>query len=373
MASADFKLKKLRLEAQVAEREAQLADAIAAWEAQLTLLKKKKLPPNVQAILGLPQGKRTLSQVRDLEGFYKDQHRIFQERRRALKAFVETPNDLNPKQFTAMVLQEQEEPRKTHVLIGGDFLRPGVEVLPGTPSVLPPLRAKGGATRLDLARWLVSKENPLTARVTVNRIWQRYFGRGLVTSAENFGTQGELPSHPELLDWLSNEFMNRGWSVKSFHRLIATSATYRQSSRLTPQLKAEDPENRLLARFPRTRVEGEIVRDIALTVGGLIHHKIGGPSVFPPHPLESPISAGEISFGVTDGGRKRYRRSMYTFWKRTSPYPSLMIFDQPTADESIVRRDLTNTPLQSLVTLNDVLFVEAAQGLALRALAPHGG
>ena len=369
--SADFKLEKLRLETKIAKREAELIDLISQWEGRLTEEKRKKAPPNIQKILQIPAGQRTLTQVEDLETFYKEeQDPIYLEHQRALELLISTPNQQNPDQFTTLVFEEKGEPQGSHILIGGDFLKPGGEVSPGVPAVLPPLGTQDGAVpnRLDLARWLVNKKNPLTPRVTVNRIWQRYFGRGLVPTPEDFGTQGKPPSHPKLLDWLATEFMRQGWSLKALHRLIVTSATYRQSSRVTPKLIKLDPQNILLGRSPRYRMGGEVVRDIALSIGGLLHHQIGGPSVFPPQPAGiTNLSRGNLIW-VTDVDQNRYRRGLYTFWKRTSPYPALITFDAPTADQTVVRRDRTNTPLQALVTLNDTLFVEAAKGLALRVL-----
>ena len=369
--SVDFKIEKLRLETEIAKREVELIDLIPQWEGRLTEEKRKTIPPNIQEIFQIPAGQRTLSQVEDLELFYKEeQDPVYLERQRALELLVSTPNERNPDQFTTLVFEEKGEPQKSHILIGGDFLKLGGEVSPGVPAVLPPLETQEGAVlnRLDLARWLVNNKNPLTPRVTVNRIWQRYFGRGLVPTPEDFGTQGEPPSHPELLDWLATEFMRQGWSLKALHQLIVTSATYRQSSRVTPELIKRDPQNILLGRSPRYRVGGEVVRDIALSVGGLLHHQIGGPSVFPPQPAGiTDLSRGNLIW-VTDADQNRYRRGLYTFWKRTSPYPPLVTFDAPSADQTVVRRDRTNTPLQALVTLNDALFVEAAKGLALRVL-----
>jgi hypothetical protein len=320
--------------------------------------------------LKVPPAARELAQVEELEKFYKESDMEYQARLRALDQFLETPSARNPNQFTAMILQERDTPRPTHILVRGDFLKPGVKVWPDVPAVLPPLEKRDGSnpSRLDLARWLVCDKNPLTARVTVNRVWQRYFGRGLVKTVEDFGTQGERPSHPELLDWLASEFMRQRWSQKALHRLIVTSATYRQSSKVTPQLKERDPENILLARSPRLRVEAEIVRDIALTASGLIQHRIGGPSVLPPQPAGvTDLSRGNLIW-VTATGPDRYRRGMYTFWKRTSPYPGMTVFDAPTADEAAVQRIRSNTPLQALTTLNDEVFVEAAQALALRVI-----
>jgi hypothetical protein len=367
--SADFELEKLRLQSEIAQRNAEIIDLMTGWEKALSQEERHRIPSNVQAILQIPPAWRTLEQTEDLEKFYKENDPVYQERLRAMQQLLETPSSRHPNQFTTMVLEERD-PRDTHVLIRGEFLKRGMKVSPDVPAVLPPLDKKSGVTpnRLDLARWLVCDKNPLTARVTVNRIWQRYFGRGLVKTVEDLGTQGERPSHLELLDWMAMEFMRQGWSQKAMHRLIVTSATYRQSSRSTPQLQERDPENVLLARSPRLRVEAEIVRDIALTAAGLIQHRIGGPSVLPPQPQGiTDLSRGNLIW-VTASGPDRYRRGMYTFWKRTSPYPGLTVFDAPTADESTVQRVRSNTPLQALTTLNDEVFVEAAQAFALRLL-----
>jgi hypothetical protein len=218
----------------------------------------------------------------------------------------------------------------------------------------------------------VDKKNPLTPRVIVNRMWQEYFGQGLVTTPEDFGTRCDGASHPELLDWLATEFMNRGWSMKAMHRLIVTSATYRQSSKVSPQLYEADQYNRWLARGPRLRVDAEIIRDIALKSSGLMSEKIGGPSVYPPIP-DGVLALGysQIKWDV-ETGEDRYRRAMYTYWRRTTPYPSLLTFDTPTADAACVRRVRSNTPLQALTTLNDAVFHECAQALALRIYKEGG-
>jgi uncharacterized protein DUF1553 len=241
------------------------------------------------------------------------------------------------------------------------------------PAVLNALPADEQPTnRLKLARWLVSPENPLTARVAVNRMWEQFFGRGLVESSEDFGTRGTPPSHPELFDWLATEFIARGWSMKQMHRLIVTSATYRQTAVETAEMLERDPHNRLLARGPRSRLEAEMVRDQALTVGGLLSRKIGGPSVMPPQPdglWNSPYSGEKWQ---TSTGDDKYRRGLYTFWKRTSPYPSFMSFDAPSREFCVVRRPRTNTPLQALTTLNDPVYVEAAQALAKRVIKEGG-
>jgi uncharacterized protein DUF1553/uncharacterized protein DUF1549/cytochrome c len=368
--SADYAVEKLRLQSELARRSQEIVDLLPVWESKLSAEERLRLPSNVQEILKCPPGTRELAQVEDLEKFFKENDAEYQARLHAMEQFLETPSSRNPNQFTAMVLQERDTPRPTHILIRGDFLKHGVKVLPDVPAVLPPLEGRSGSepNRLDLARWLVCDKNPLTARVTVNRVWQRYFGRGLVKTVEDFGTQGEKPSHPELLDWLASEFVRHHWSQKALHRLIVTSATYRQSSEVPAALKERDPENILLARSPRLRVEAEIVRDIALTASGLIQHRVGGPSVLPPQPAGiTDLSRGNLIW-VTATGPDRYRRGMYTFWKRTSPYPGMTVFDAPTADEATVQRIRSNTPLQALTTLNDEVFVEAAQALALRVL-----
>jgi hypothetical protein len=221
--------------------------------------------------------------------------------------------------------------------------------------------------RLGLAYWLIDAENPLTSRVTVNRLWEQIFGRGIVETSEDFGTQGEFPSHPELLDWLALTF-RESWSMKSMLRLIVTSATYRQSSRVTPTMRERDPYNRLLARGPRFRMEAETVRDVALATSGLLRRKIGGPSVFPPQPegiWDIPYSDEKW---VTSEGEDRHRRGLYTFIRRSATYPSFITFDATSREFCTVRRVRTNTPLQALVTMNDEAFFEAAQALAARVL-----
>ena len=362
---ADFELEKLRLDEKVALRNAAIIRHLPDWEKSLTPGQKAKLPGNVQQILAIPPGKRELSQAEDLEKYYKENDAEWQKLLYEKELLVNTPSPRNPNQFTAMVLEERDHPRNSFVLIRGDFLKHGVQVYPGTPAVLPPLNVKA-PNRLDLAKWLVSPKNPLTARVTMNRMWQHYFGRGIVKTSEDFGTQGDPPSHPQLLDWLATEFVRQGWHLKAMHRLIVTSATYRQSSRVSPELEERDPENTLLARAPRFRVDAEIVRDIALAASGLLNPEVGGPSVFPPQPPGiTDLSRGNLPWVVATG-KERYRRGMYTFWKRTSPYPAMLAFDAPTADATTVRRTRSNSPMQALTTLNDEAFVEAAHALAAR-------
>jgi hypothetical protein len=260
--------------------------------------------------------------------------------------------------------------RTTHVHIRGDFLRKGVEVSPGVPAVLPQLPT--GAGRLDLARWLVSDGNPLAARVAVNRLWQMYFGVGLVETENDFGLQGARPTHPELPDWLACEFRDRGWSLKAMHRLIVTSATYRQSSRRRAELDGADPRNRLLARQNRLRLDAEIIRDSGLTVSGLLNPAIGGPSVFPPQPEGADAFTQNKKNWKTSPGRDAYRRAMYTFLWRSAPHPGLTVFDAPDGNAACTRRNRSNTPLQALTLANDAAFVEFARALGLRALREAG-
>jgi len=365
---ADFAVQKLQVETEIARRNAELPDRMASWEKALSGPDKEKLPGNIRTILKSPVGKRELEDVDDLVKFYNENDAEYQRLLLKKEILIATPSPRNPNEFTAMVLEERDKPRATHVLIRGDFLKPGVAVVPATPAVLPRFTPSKTPTRLDLARWIVSPENPLTARVTMNRIWQHYFGRGLVKTSEDFGTQGERPSHPELLDWLATEFVRQQWSLKAMHRLIVSSATYRQSSKVTPELEERDPENVLLARAPRYRLEAEIVRDITLAASGLLNMEIGGPSVFPPQPSGvTDLSRGNLPW-IVSTGKDRYRRGMYTFWKRTSPYPSLSVFDAPTADTTTVRRSRSNSPMQALATLNDEAYVEAAKALARRVV-----
>jgi hypothetical protein len=359
------------------------------------------LPANVRHILTIAPEKRTKEQQRQVFGFYRTTVKEWSE---ANTKIDELMKDW-PYGATTMALSERPVKRETRLFRRGDWKRPGEVVTPGTPAVLHPFPEDAPGNRLGLAQWIVDKKNPLTPRIIVNRIWQQYFGTGLVTTPEDFGTRCDSPSHPELLDWLANEFINptwgeresgkkdvsseeqnpqsasgigrnpqsHGWSMKRIHRLIVNSAVYRQSSKVSPKLLEVDPTNRWLARAPRLRVEAEIIRDVALEAGGLLSHKVGGPPAFPP------IPDGVLNLGYgqpmkweTDTGKDRYRRALYTFWKRSVPYPSLLVFDTPNADFSCTRRIRSNTPLQALTTLNDQMFMEAAQGLALRVFKEGG-
>ncbi len=331
------------------------------------------LPSRVREILSrdlIADGKRTESENNAVFQFWRT---IVTEWKPANDE-IEALWTQHPEGVTQLVLSERDRSRSTHRLERGDFLKPLERVVPGVPKFLHALPSDAPPTRLTFARWLADRNSPTTARAIVNRVWQAYFNTGLVATSEDLGTQSEAPSHPELLDWLSVEFMDRGWSLKTLHRLIVNSSTYRQSSRVSPQLYARDPYNRLLARGPRFRVEAEVVRDIALAASGLLNSKVGGPSVYPPAPeflFNPPASYGPKTWKV-ESGPDRYRRGVYTFRFRSVPYPVLQSFDAPNGDAACVRRVRSNTPLQALTTLNEPLFMECAQALALRTLTDGG-
>ena len=269
---------------------------------------------------------------------------------------------------TTLVMRERQEPRTTHIFMRGDYRNVGEEVTPGTPAVLHPF-PDGPRNRLTLARWLVDRRNPLTARVVVNRWWAELFGQGLVRTPEDFGVQGECPTHPELLDWLAVELMESGWSMKHVLRTIVTSATYRQSSHVTPELLARDDQNKLYARGPRFRMDAEMIRDNALAIAGLVSLRQGGPPIRPPQPegLWTKVGGQKYDYTVSPGA-ERYRRGIYVVWKRGSPYPSFVNFDATARLACTVQRSRTNTPLQALTLLNDPVYVEAAAALARRII-----
>ncbi len=322
----------------------------------------------MRAAFDLPREKRSPAQRRALVELMIAGEPAF----RTEKAELARLHDALPKFVATMIVRERTSDRRpTFIHQGGDFTRKGDRVEPGVPAVLPPVQASSSAqplNRMDLARWLVDRKNPLTARVVVNRIWHAYFGRGLVETDNDLGTQGTPPSHPELLDWLASELMDRDWRVKSIHRLIVQSATYRQASRVRPEGAAVDPSNRLLWRQSRLRLEAELIRDVALASGGLLTRTIGGPSVFPPQP------SGVMTLGQmqrpwhADRGPSRYRRGLYTFLWRATPYPFLTTFDAPGGIQTCTRRFRSDTPLQALALLNDPAFVEIAHGLAERII-----
>jgi hypothetical protein len=283
---------------------------------------------------------------------------------------VPDPTRAGKRALFSAVMEHPSGTATTHVRIRGSYPRKGEQVSAGTPRSLHPMRRGWPANRLGLAYWLVDDANPLTARVAVNRFWGELFGRALAETVEDLGTQGQRPSHPELLDWLATEFVRGGWSMKAIQRTIVTSATYRQSSRMTPASLERDPGNILLARGPRLRLPAETIRDVALAAGGILSAKIGGPSVFPPLPDDrvfAPNNKGQADW-KTSVGEDAHRRGLYTFWRRTAPYPAFTTFDAPSREVTTVRRSRTNTPLQALSGLNDPAFVDAARGLARRLM-----
>jgi mono/diheme cytochrome c family protein len=359
LAAVDAYLAKIRRE------DPSLSDRQRAWEAGLDMAGRQKQSQEVRSAFDVIFEKRSDDQQRTVFAAFIEQDPAMRDHRRAI---ARLKRDV-PKIVTTMVLRERARPRETHLLIQGDFTRPGEPVRPGVPAVLPSLDASPeAANRLDLARWLVDPKNPLTARVTINRLWQADFGRGLVETENDFGTQGSPPSHPELLDWLATELVARGWSLKAMQRLIVTSATYRQSSRLRPDLAARDPGNRLLGRQSRLRLDAELVRDAALAASGLLTREVGGPSVFPPQP-DGVMNLGQMRREwKADSGPGRYRRGLYTFFWRATPHPMLLVFDAPDATRACTRRVRSNTPLQALTLLNDEAFYEFARALADRVL-----
>ncbi len=331
-------------------------------------------PEPVSALAKMAPDKRSAAQSNKLRWSFLDREAPapMREARKQVLDLRDQRVSLTTSFPTVMVMQERPQPRETHLLIRGAYDRPGEKVAPGVPSMLPPLPAGVPNNRLGLAKWLVDPANPLTARVTVNRFWQMYFGTGLVKTVEDFGSQGEWPIHPELLDWLATEFIRTGWDVKAIQKAIVMSATYRQSSAVTPELMQKDPENRLLARGPRLRLSAEIIRDQALAISGLLVEKIGGPSVKPYQPagLWKELAGGEDY--KPDTGEGLHRRSLYTYWKRTSPPPAMMNFDAPGREACAVRELRTNTPLQSLNLMNDVTYLEAARAMARRMMSEGG-
>ena len=324
-------------------------------------------------LLAAEQSDLSADQHTIIRRYYRQRHsaplKVVYNRLETLRADEDTLVRTLP---ITLVMKEREQRRPTFVLYRGEYDQPRDQVQPGVPAALPPLPEDATTDRLALAQWLVDPQHPLTARVTVNRIWQQVFGVGIVKTAEDFGSQGQWPSHPELLDFLARQLADGDWDVKQFFKLIVTSATYRQSSTITDQLRERDPENRLLARGPRFRLEAEVIRDQALAAAGLLKHQIGGPSVRPYQPggLWKAVAYPDSNTNtfMADTGDAQYRRSMYTYWKRTSPPPNMTAFDAPSRETCTVRRPRTNTPLQALVLLNDPQFVEAARALAQRVM-----
>ncbi len=327
-------------------------------------------------VLDVPEARRSEAQQKWLRDYFVANvaNPLERQEKQDLATLKRGFDQLNREIPSTMVMSEMAKPRDTFVLKRGDYRNPTDKVIPNTPIVLPALPSDAPRNRLTLAKWIVDPANPLTARVAVNHFWQMYFGIGLVKTAEDFGSQGDPPANQALLDWMATEFVQSKWDVKAMQRMIVMSAVYRQSSKVSPELLEKDPENRLLARGPRFRLPAEMIRDNALFVSGLINEKIGGPSVLPYQPKglwEEMAFGGDFSAQTYEQshGADLYRRSMYTFWKRTVPYPGLNTFDAPDREKCSARRTITNTPLQALLLMNDPTYLEAARSLAQRDLA----
>ena len=358
---------RLAAAAQEAERALatwldQRAAEARQWEAGLSKETTAKLSGPAKAALRKPAAKRSVTERALL--FAAGPGAADQEFM-ALQRRIKETADRREAAPTTLVLKELAKPRKTHLLTAGDFTRPAEEVAPGVLATLHAFKPDPGPiNRLDLARWIVAKENPLTARVIANRVWQAYFGRGLVETENDFGSQGTPPSHPELLDWLAVELVERGWSLKSLHRSIVLTRAYRRDSANRADLADKDPDNRLLARQTRLRLDAELVRDSALVASGLLTRKVGGPPVFPPIP-DGVMSLGQVKRAWnTSQGPDRTRRGLYTFTFRVTPPPAFAVFDAPDGLSTCTRRNRSNTPLQALTLLNDPAFFEAAQAMA---------
>ena len=359
-------------------------ESLLAWEEFQIAVKESSLPQSIQDILKIGRAKRNDEQQKQVQDYfvehvYTNTRTKFDALHKQLDAALHASSELDNSIPSTMIIQEKKtDLRDTYLLTRGEYNKPEKKqkLQPSVPASLPPLPPEAPANRLGLSRWLVSRDHPLTARVTMNRFWQNYFGVGIVKTSEEFGSQGDWPTHPELLDWLAVEFMESGWDVKHMQKLIVTSGTYRQSSRVSPQLYRRDPENRLLARGPRFRLDAEMIRDQTLTVSGLLVKTIGGKAVRPYQPAGMwqavSLTGSNTDTYIQDHGDKLYRRSMYIFWKRTLSPPTMANFDAPSRNSCSPRRERTNTPLQALILLNDIQHVESARHLAQRMMTEGG-
>lgn len=352
-----------------------------AWENSELPTPRKELPGPIQEAIKADRAKRTPDQQKQLrEYFIENVHTgskgTFAALRTKLAELDKQKKDVDAAIPATMISGDLPQPREAFVLIRGAYDKKGEKVERGVPSILPQLPEGAPNNRLGLAQWLTDPRHPLTARVIVNRYWQQFFGTGIVKTAEDFGAQGVWPTHPELLDWLATEFIRTGWDVKAMHKLMVMSGTYRQSAKVTPEVLAKDPENQLLARGPRFRLDAEVIRDSVLSISGLLVEREGGKSVKPYQPegvWEAVAFVGSNTREFKqDSGESLYRRSLYTFWKRTSPPPLLATFDAPSRENCTVRRPRTNTPLQALALMNDKQYVEAARKLGARMMKEGG-
>jgi len=352
-----------------------------AWEIAERERKQSQLPGHIQNLIKIPAEQRNADQSRQLRDYYveyvwSESRSVFDPLHDKEKSLAKQRTDFDNTIPATMVSEDLPMPREAFVLTRGAYNKPAEKVDRDVPAIFPRLPDGSPKNRLGLAQWLVSPQHPLTARVIVNRYWQHYFGTGIVKTAEDFGVQGQWPTHPELLDWLATEFVRTGWDVKRMQKLIVMSAAYRRSSKTRPDIQQRDPENLLLARGPRFRLDAEVIRDSALFASGLLIERKGGKSVKPYQPegiWEAVAFVGSNTRDFKpDAGEALYRRSLYTFWKRTSPPPSMLTFDAPSRENCTVRRPRTNTPLQSLVLMNDRQYVEAARRLAERMMSEGG-
>ncbi|MFO0880883.1 MAG: PSD1 and planctomycete cytochrome C domain-containing protein [Gemmataceae bacterium] len=362
-------------------------DTLERWIGSLSTEARRTLPKRIQTIVALPPNGRNARQIDELMAAYRRYDQLkhlvggfagplvqgaqlhLLTRRIDLEQQIARLKQSTPPTVTTLVVSERKMPRSSFIQLGGDFLKKGAPVTAGMPAFLPAPANKSALNRLDLASWLIDGKHPLTGRVLVNRLWMQYFGLGLVETENDFGLQGLRPSNPELLDWLADEVVRQGWSLKQMHRLIVTSAAYQQSSHARPDLRTLDPRNLLVARQNRLRLEAEVVRDVALSASGLLVRQVGGPSVFPPQP-EGVYSLTQVPKNwVASTGPDRFRRGLYTYFWRSAPHPGLTVFDAPDATATCTRRNRSNTPLQALTLLNDQAFLECAQGLVQRVFS----
>jgi hypothetical protein len=356
--------------------------SLIAWEKlQRELGDQSTAPKEIKELLKKESSARSDSESKNMRDHYllqvySDPQSPLQSIRAEMKSVRAKREELDKEIPDTMISKELEQRRPTYVLIRGEYDKHGEPVGPGVPAVLPGLPQSDTTNRLTFARWLVDPKHPLTARVTMNRFWQQFFGTGLVKTSEDFGTKGEWPSHPELLDWLATDFIASGWDVKKMVKSIVCSATYRQDSAVTPKLQELDPENRWLARGPRYRLDAEQLRDSALFAGGLLNLAMGGRGVrtYQPSGIWEAVAYTTSTTGKysQDSGEALYRRSLYLFWKRTAPQPLMTTFDAPSREQCRARRERTNTPLQALLTMNDTQYFEAARHLGYRMLREGG-
>ena len=364
-------------------QDGQVFESLTAWVRAQRASASAGLPENLKSIVALERSKRTEAQTDELRAYfigfaYAKTSGIFEPLRSKLEQAEQKRKQLDEQVPTTLVFREKSgEPKPAFLLKRGEYDQRGDKVGRAVPAFLPPLPPDAPVNRLGLAQWLIAPNHPLTARVAVNRFWLQLFGTGIVKTAEDFGAQGEPPSHPELLDWLAVQFREDGWDVKRFMKRLVMSAAYCQSSRVTPESLAKDPANRLLARGPRFRLDAEMLRDQALFAGGLLVETVGGPSVKPPQPFGlweavAYTDSNTAHFKADTGVEKLHRRSFYTFWKRTAPPPQMTTFDAPSRESCQVRRERTNTPLQALLMMNEPQFIEAARAMAERTLREGG-